>query len=511
VLEVLRGLPRVGARRAIRVTLAGSGTFSFLFEVMHNPTAAFFAAFGCVVLLVYVEFGGPKRQRFEQHIGLIVLTSIFVVLGTLCSQVLWLAVTSAVIVCFCVLMSGVVSSSLASATSGMLISFLLPVAFQGPLSTIPDRLLGWAIAGVVSLLAVVFILPTPSSDPLVDVTADTLATLSLYVRTVAVATGPEPPGGSTPSAYSDVVRASDQLRTAFFTAPFRPAGLSASARLLVKVIEWTLELDLLLTGEHLDSRVTGDEEVRALISLCSDVLEESAVALTSATSDTVTLTQALLDVQVARRQLEGSSLRSLHRHETSEDASTPDSHDVVLLRVLDQSFRVDNVANTIEKLGTEVLELVASQQRTWWQQSLGLEAKGADSRAGAARRRLASHLFQRAQYRSNRRASAHGDDRRHHHRLPDNWTARDAPGRVLDTSPLRHLLHRLCAIGDILRGRAGRFHDDHLDLVQHCRAHWLDHRRDSNRGCRSWLRREPRGRTFAVAPGRQRGTSVFAR
>jgi uncharacterized membrane protein YccC len=408
VLEVLRGLPRVGARRAIRVTLAGSGTFSFLFEVMHNPTAAFFAAFGCVVLLVYVEFGGPKRQRFEQHIGLIVLTSIFVVLGTLCSQVLWLAVTSAVIVCFCVLMSGVVSSSLASATSGMLISFLLPVAFQGPLSTIPDRLLGWAIAGVVSLLAVVFILPTPSSDPLVDVTADTLATLSLYVRTVAVATGPEPPGGSTPSAYSDVVRASDQLRTAFFTAPFRPAGLSASARLLVKVIEWTLELDLLLTGEHLDSRLTGDEEVRALISLCADVLEEGAVALTSATSDTVTLTQALLDVQVARRQLEGSSLRSLHRHETSEDASTPDSHDVVLLRVLDQSFRVDNVANTIEKLGTEVLELVASQQRTWWQQSLGLEAKGADSRAGAARRRLASHLSRRSVWLHNSARGAIG-------------------------------------------------------------------------------------------------------
>jgi hypothetical protein len=134
VIELLRRLPRVGTRRGIRATLAGSGTFSFLYEVAHNPVSAFFAAFGSMVLLVYVEFGGPKRQRFEQHVGLIVVTFGFVVLGTLCSQVLWLAVASTVVVCFGILMSGVISSSLASATSAMLISFLLPVAFQGPLS-----------------------------------------------------------------------------------------------------------------------------------------------------------------------------------------------------------------------------------------------------------------------------------------------------------------------------------------------------------------------------------------
>jgi uncharacterized membrane protein YccC len=397
VIERLRHLPRIGARRAARVTVAGSGTFSFIYEVLHNPVAAFFAAFGCMVLLVYVEFGGPKRQRFEQHLGLIIVTSVFVVLGTLCSQVLWLAVLSAVVVCFCVLMSGVISSSLAGATSAMLISFLLPVAFQGSLSSIPDRLLGWAIAGVVSLVAVAFVMPAPSTDALVDVTASALSKLAEYVRTVAseVDTGVGV-AASNPTRFPAVEDASEKLRSAFFSAPFRPAGLSASARLLVKVIEWTLEFDLLLNGNQSRLSVSDSIEVRALIAACANVLEESAGALMSVGANTEALVAALVAVHDSRRDVEGNSVRALHRHETSDDPTFSDSHDVALLQVLDESFRVDNAANTIEKLGAEVLELVASRQRTWWQQILGLEAKGVDSRASAARRRLRSHLSPRS-------------------------------------------------------------------------------------------------------------------
>jgi uncharacterized membrane protein YccC len=371
--------------------VAGGGTFAFFYEVAHNPVAAFFAAFGCMVLLVYSEFGGPKRQRFEQHVGLIVVTSFFVVLGTLCSQVLWIAVASTVIVCFCVLMSGILSSSLAGASSSMLISFLLPVAFHGPLSSIPDRLLGWVVAGAVSLVAVAFVLPAPSTDPLVDVTANALAKLSAYLRAVTVTDG-----SSQDDAFSEVAVASEQLRTAFFSAPFRPAGLSASARLLVTVIEWTLELDLLLTGDHSHLGVTSDEDVQRLLSSCAAVLAECGDALKSVKVDDARLTAALAALGVTRRQVEDSALRSLHRHETSGDPSTPDAHDEALLRLLDESFRVDNVANTIDKLGADVVALVASRKRTWWQQSLGLEAKGSDSRADAARRRLKSHLSPRS-------------------------------------------------------------------------------------------------------------------
>jgi uncharacterized membrane protein YccC len=398
VSKALRRLPQVGARRAIRATVAGAGTFSFIYQVMHNPTASFFAAFGSVVLLVYVEFGGPKRQRFEQHVGLIVITFFFVALGTLCSQVLWLAVGSTVIVCFCILMSGVMSASLAGASSAMLISFLLPVAFQGSVSTIPDRLFGWAIAGGVSLLAVAFILPSPSSDPLVGVTSTAIDKIANYL---GAATSVEV------EVASEATTASTALRTTFFAAPFRPAGLSVSSRLLIKVIEWTLELDTLLSGygSRPDEHDTAD--TAALTRACASVLSTAAAVLISA-GDATPLETSLAALRESRSKLEESSLHSLHRRQAGVDAVTSDAHDAELLAVLDESFRADDIADTVEKLGDDMVELVNSRRRTWWQQSLGLEANGSDSRLDAARRRLGSHISRRSVWLHNSARGAIG-------------------------------------------------------------------------------------------------------
>jgi uncharacterized membrane protein YccC len=407
VRKALRRLPQVGARRAIRATVAGAGTFSFVYEVMHNPTASFFAAFGSLVLLVYVEFAGPKRQRFELHVGLMVLTFFLVFLGTLCSQVLWLAVASTVIVCFCILMSGIMSASLAGASSAMLISFLLPVAFQGSVSTIPDRLLGWAIGSGVSLLAVIFILPTPSSDPLVGVTSTAIDKIADYLGAATARAAAEPSVAGASSVSSDAAAASAALRTTFFAAPFRPAGLSVSSRLLIKVIEWTLELDTLLAGYDSlgDEHVTAD--IAALTRACATLLKEAAAALVSE-DDATPLETSLAALREARSKLEESALRSLHRRHPAADMVTPDSHDAELVAVLDESFRADDVADTVEKLADDIVELVASHRRTWWQQSLGLEAKGSDSRFDAARRRLRSHFSRRSVWLHNSARGAIG-------------------------------------------------------------------------------------------------------
>ncbi|HEY1825258.1 MAG TPA: FUSC family protein, partial [Acidimicrobiales bacterium] len=388
--EFLRDLPILSVRRALRVTLCAAGTFAFLFQVAHNPNAAFFATFGSVVLLVYVEFLGPKRQRFEQHVGLFVITALFVVLGTLCSQILWLAVAATAVICFAVLMTGVVSSSFAAATTAMLISFLLPVAFQGPISSIPDRLLGWFIAGATSLLAVALILPAPASEPLVDVTALTLTRLADYLGSAAEIRGTAGTEGELPSEYADAASAAATLRTAFFTAQFRPVGISASARLLVKVIEWTLEVDLHLTGkiENLDDL---GADAKAVLDSCADVLREVAQELSQSSGDIRDLELALGGLVAARARLEGSAVHSLHRYEPEESARI-DAHDAQLVSSLDQSFRADALAGTVVKLAEDALALVVARGRTWWQQFLGLEAKGSDSRLHAASRRLRSHL-----------------------------------------------------------------------------------------------------------------------
>jgi uncharacterized membrane protein YccC len=384
VISALRRIPVVGARRAIRVTITGAGTFSLLYEVVHNPIAAIFAAFGSVILTVYVEFVGPKRQRYDQHIGLIVITTLFVLLGTLCSQILWVAVVATVLICFGVLMMGVVSSSFAGATSAMLISFLLPVAFQGPLSSIPDRLLGWLIGAAASLIAVIFIFPAPAAEPLVEVTSSALEKIAVYL------------GAATSAERVEAAGASSTLRAAFFAAPFRPAGLSVSSRLLVKVIEWALELDLLLSDDSSQSSGLENDDVRALVESCAAVLNEARSALAASDGDSRSLEQLLVGLREARARLEGSALRSLHHHDHQNGDGSSDRHDTDLIILLDQNFRADSIASTVEKMGDDVALFVAARNRSWWQQALGLEAKGSDSRIDAVRRRLRSHISRRS-------------------------------------------------------------------------------------------------------------------
>jgi uncharacterized membrane protein YccC len=389
------------------VTVVAAGSFSFFYEVAHNPIAAFFAVFGAVVLTVYVEFLGPKRQRYEQHVSLIVITLAFVVLGTLCSQVLWLAVAATIVLSFCVLMTGVVSSSFAGTSSALLISFLLPVAFQGPVSSIPDRMLGWTVAGALSLIAIAVIFPAPTTEAFVDVTTSAIDNISRYLRAVAD-TSPGQVRSQTAlvDEYAEAASATEAMRRAFFTAPFRPAGLSASARRLIKVIEWTLELDLLFTGNvsHLDD--FGDE-VRALVAAGSDVLNEVAIALRSDRASALALEASLRALREKRSSLEDTAVRSLHRYDAAISGPSND-HDGDLMVFLDQSFRADAVADSVQNLGEDALQLAADRGRSWWQQLLGLEASGSDSRLRAARRRLRSHLNLRSVWLHNSARGALG-------------------------------------------------------------------------------------------------------
>ena len=52
------------------------------------------------------------------------------------------------------LFSAVVSSVIASATTSLLLSYILPVSLPGPASQIPDRIAGWGMAAGASVIAI---------------------------------------------------------------------------------------------------------------------------------------------------------------------------------------------------------------------------------------------------------------------------------------------------------------------------------------------------------------------
>src|ERR1700712_2732621 len=120
-------------------------------QVIGNAGVATFAAFGSFALLLLADFGGTPPERLAAQASLGVVGWVFIALATLVSGTPWMATLAMFVVGFLVLFAGVVSSALAAASTSILLSFILPVATPGGAGQIPDRLLGWLLAGVVSL------------------------------------------------------------------------------------------------------------------------------------------------------------------------------------------------------------------------------------------------------------------------------------------------------------------------------------------------------------------------
>src|SRR5205823_10766043 len=127
--------------------------------VIDQPQTSIFAAFGSFAMLVLVEFGGPPRTRFVAYLGLGCAGAAFITPGTLCSQNAWLAAGAMAIVGFATLFSGVISGYFAAATTGALLTFVLPVTIAAPNSAIPDRLEGWGLAVGAGTCAVMLLWP----------------------------------------------------------------------------------------------------------------------------------------------------------------------------------------------------------------------------------------------------------------------------------------------------------------------------------------------------------------
>src|ERR1700753_884569 len=152
--ELLRGIQYIRSkdngllalRRAGRAAIFMPALLALTIKVIGNPDMATFAAFGSLSMMLFVAFGGRMRERLPDQVALILTGAVFVVLGTLASRATWLAALALLVVAFFVLFAGVVSSALASASTSLLLAFILPVSLPGPVSSIPDRLAG-GVAG----------------------------------------------------------------------------------------------------------------------------------------------------------------------------------------------------------------------------------------------------------------------------------------------------------------------------------------------------------------------------
>jgi hypothetical protein len=336
---------REALRRAIRAAIMVPLTAGFAFVVVGGRAAPLYALLGAFWLLVVTDFPGNRQQRAVAYLGLAVNGFVLITLGTLVTPIAWLAVTLMFALGVVVTLAGMLSSTTSAGQRATLLFYVWPVCT--PVGPVGERLLGWLIAVVICVPAALFFLPPRH-----------YGALRRHVSRVCAALADRIEG--TGSA-EDVTAAMDGLRANFLAASYRPVGLSAGSRALVRVVD-LLELvaDLVddNTGESLG---TVNPPAVDVLRCCARLLDASQLAHRAAN-------RAALDQALPR-------LRSLARRNYREDVvlilSAPDDASAIATGRLLLGCRV--ITTTIGLTGRVIAAAAAADARPVWARALGLQ------------------------------------------------------------------------------------------------------------------------------------------
>ena len=331
-------------RRALRAAVVVPLAAALSFAVAGNTQTPLFTLFGSFALLVLADFPGNRQTRAVAYAGLGINGAVLITLGTLVSPHAWLAVGLMFLLGVAVMFSGVLSETIAAGQRPTLLTFVLPACT--PPGPIDERLLGWAIALAVCVPAALFVLPPRHHGELRRHAAN--AVTALADRLEGKATG------------SEVVAAMLALRENFLGADFRPVGLSAGSRALVRVVE-----DL----EWLTDRVS-DEAGPALRDMQGPgirVLRCAAAVLRETRSADRTTDRA--DLEAALIHLR-SVARGRYRQDVERILAAPD--DAAAVTIGRALLNRRTMAATIGATGRVIAAAAAADARPVWARALGL-------------------------------------------------------------------------------------------------------------------------------------------
>src|SRR5216683_2440145 len=342
-------------RRAGRTAIVMPGLFALGDKVIGNPDVATFCAFGSFALLLLVDFGGPLAQRLQAQAALVVVGAVLICIATLASVEPWLAAAAMTVVGFGVLFAGVVSSTLAGAATALLLAFILPVSMPARVSAVPDRLAGWGLAGITSLIAIAVLWPAPARDHLRDAAVDACWALAGRLRTeiaFLLADGDQQLASDRDRAAALAEEAAESLQRTFLATPYRPNGLRTSARTITRLVAQLGWLDLVVfKSPHRSAGVVVSRPAIAVKAAAAAVLERGAelLALTGGSGS---------DLQAALTELR-AALTRLEDHAATELPARPTA---------------------------------AAERRSWPQRMLGRQPEGLPGTLSAAEERAAAHV-----------------------------------------------------------------------------------------------------------------------
>lgn len=390
-------------RRSARAAIVAPGLFAVSTAITDDATVPFFAAFGSIAMLLFVEFSGPMRERLIAQTALIAAGAVLISLGTLTSREAWLATLATAVISFLVLFSGAVSSTLATASTALLVSFILAASLPGDVQAIPERLAGWAMAGAASLSAIWLLWPTPTREPLRSATAQACNAIATRLRAEAdcILSGFEPVDKATLETTTQSAQATlTALRTSFYATPYRPTGLTTSTRILIRLVDEVLWLETILDRVPLTEQAgLADAEVCALKKAAADLLETSAEFLAATEhrglDELVSMAKRLAQIRSVMEHAAVSARLSDTDGAAHDPARSDDERNSAASRFvssLEPSFRAQEISFAISAIAANVELVVRARQRTLWQRLSGQHPESMRSTLASAQERAKSHV-----------------------------------------------------------------------------------------------------------------------
>jgi uncharacterized membrane protein YgaE (UPF0421/DUF939 family) len=330
-------------RRAARAALVVPISAAVGFIVGSGSQTPLFSIFGSVALLILVDFPGNRPARALAYCGLGANGLGLITLGTLVAPHPWVSVAVMFVLGVVVTFSGVLSEIIAAGQRATLLTFVLPACT--PVGPIPDRLLGWLIALAVCMPAALFLFPPRHHD-------------ELRLRATQVCTGLADALEGTGTAR-DATRAMNQLWESFLGADFRPVGLPAGSRALVRVVDDLGFLSDRVTDDT--GRLLGDLRpplVRVLRD-CAGVLSVAAPAARAARG--ADLNSALAELR--------SIAQGRYREDIIEILGEPD--DAAAVAVGRKLLARRTFSATVGVTGRIIRNAAAADARPVWARVLG--------------------------------------------------------------------------------------------------------------------------------------------
>ncbi|MGE0220667.1 FUSC family protein, partial [Mycolicibacterium sp.] len=334
-----------GLRRALRAALVVPLAAAVGFAIgAGNGQTPLFTIFGSVALLVFSDFPGNRQNRALAYAGLALNGFVLITLGTLLAPHPWPAVLAMFVLGVLVTFAGVLSETIAAGQRATLLTFVLPACT--PPGPVGERLLGWVIALAMCVPAALFLLPPRHHGELRSHAARACGVLADRLD-----------GRASPE---DVSAAMDELQANFLGADFRPVGLTAGSRALVRVVD---DLDWVAdrTGQQAGAALADMKEPAVRVLRCAArVLAISRVTRRDAAR--AELDEALTELRTAARGRYREDLTAIL-------GAVDDAQAVELGRKL---LRRRTIAATIGATGRIIAAAAAADARPVWARALGL-------------------------------------------------------------------------------------------------------------------------------------------